>query len=205
MDGTAPGDRTGAHSVPLSPSRGGGGGDARGGPPPGPAPFIRRRPRVPRALGAAAPRTHLCGSTTSPRPRPPPGARGTRAGVWPPAGTTGGAARGRAGGAGRARPGAAGRSRVAAGSDTCRAPLPAPPRPLARRGSGARPRRASRAGCLGRTLAGSGEVLGARGDRAAAAAAAVAAAAAAVAAAAVAAAAAAAPSAADRQDPGTNR
>lgn len=48
------------------------------------------------------------------------------------AGASGGAAAGRAGGAGRARPSAAGRSRAAAGSETCRAPLPQPPRLLAR-------------------------------------------------------------------------
>lgn len=63
-----------------------------------------------------------------------------RAEGQPPAGATGGAARERAGGAGRARPSAAGRSRVAAGSDTCRAPPPQPPRPLARLRSVTQPR-----------------------------------------------------------------
>lgn len=100
----------------------------------------RRRPRVAAVLRPHPPRTHLAGHTSWRRPRPPPGAGGTRAGGRPPAGATGGAARERAGGAGRARPSAAGRSRVAAGSDTCRAPPPQPPRPLARPRSGTQPR-----------------------------------------------------------------
>lgn len=121
-----------------------------------PAPIhSARSPGGGRALAAAAPRpeppcTNLLGSTTSPHPRllrPLPRAGGTRAGGRPPAGTTGCASPGRGGGAGRARPSAAGPSRAAAGSDTCRAPLPQPPRPLARGRSGARPRprQASRA------------------------------------------------------------
>jgi hypothetical protein len=91
--------------------------------------------------------THLFGDTSSRRPRPPrppPGVGGTRAVRRPPAGTTGGAARELAGGAGRGRPSAAGRSRAAAGSDTCRAPPPQPPRPLRAREEGAWRRPATR-------------------------------------------------------------
>lgn len=140
------------HRFPLAPHR-----------PAAPGfPFIPRRLQVAARRRVLRPErrcTHLFESTTSRRrgpPRPPPGAGGTGAAGRPWA-RGGAAAAGRAGGAGRARPSAAGRSRAAAGSDTCRAPPPKPPRPLARPTDlRAPPRRASPADSRGLPSRGSG-------------------------------------------------
>lgn len=142
-------------------------------PPRRPVP-IHSAPSAGGVLRPEPPGTHLHRDAAPARPRPPPGAGGTLGAGWPPAETTGSAGRGpgRAGGAGRARPSAAGRSRAATSSETCRAPQPQPPRPLARPRGRARPRggdsrgrpsRGSRAPSrLARTLGG---VLGGRAGR----------------------------------------